>query len=93
MKMHQSANQFVVRDSGSFLYENNRNSGEIKSGNFLPVQPTTQHFQPEDIEVGGNNTISATEQDALGGSNNSIIHCNFDMSSRGPGKHKRGRLH
>ena len=79
--------------ASTFLYENNRNSGEIKSGNFLPVQPTTQHFQPEDIEVGGNNTISATEQDALGGSNNSIIHCNFDMSSRGPGKHKRGRLH
>ena len=92
-KVNKSVTFNLDNSASTFLYENNRNSDELESGNFLPVQHMTHHLQPEDLEGRENNAISSIEQDASGESNNSIIHCNFDMSSRGPGKHKRGRLH
>ena len=54
---------------------------------FLPPQYIEYHHQQQDIKLGGDGV------DAGSGTNLSVIHGNFDMSSRGPGKHKRGRLH
>ena len=53
---------------------------------FLPPQYIEHHHQQQDIKLGGDGV------DAGSGTNLSVIHGNFDMSSRGPGKHKRGRL-
>ena len=74
----------------SSFYENNGSSSQLESGIFLPPRHMTRQ---EDAYSDGNDNYPSSENDVTRDeeSNKSIIHCNFDMSSRGPGKCKRGR--
>ena len=65
----------------------NRSANGLESGIFLYPHSVARrhHGRQEQLDDEDDDHSTSIEN------NQSIIHCNFDMSSRGPGKHKKSR--